>query len=144
MATFSCNDIDGLILSMEEFARLPDNAIEDILVAGAEVVRKAHVEAIGSTFQQRTGQLMKSPAIVIRRDKGPVAYIYPRGNHHIYHAKGGGSTVASDQDVGFVHEFGGHGNPATAWMLNANEKCAEATVDAEEKALDKWLNSLNL
>lgn len=88
--------------------------------------------------------------------------IYPEGTHHTYKAKvstytkmnwgrkgiaktkGGGSKNASNQDVGFVHEFGGHGNAATQWMREANEKHAGEAVEAEFAVFDKWHKSHNL
>ena len=145
MATFICNDIDGFVLNMEEFAQLPDSTIKDMLADGAEVVRKAHADAIRENFDQKTGRLIGSPKVKLKRKgQGWYALIYPDGTHHTYHARKGGTGVARNADVGFVHEFGGHGNAATMWMYNANEKSADATAEAEEKAYDRWLKSLNL
>lgn len=141
MATFTCNDIDGFVVNMEEFSRLPKDKVKDILEAGAEVIRKAHVEAIGSQLRN-TGRLMGSPKVKIVAG-ATYALIYPDGTHHTYHAKKG-SGVARNADVGFVHEFGGHGNPALGWMRNANEKSADATAEAEMKVFDAWLKTLNL
>lgn len=141
MATFSCNDIDGLVMDMDSFSRLPQAKIRDMLEAGAEVIRKAHVDAINASLK-RTGKLMGSPKIKIVAGKS-YALIYPDGTHHTYRAKTG-SGVARNADVGFVHEFGGHGNPALGWMQNANEKSADATVDAEMEVFDSWLTSLKL
>lgn len=142
MATFTCNDIDGFVLDMQEFARLPDGVIEDILRSGAEVIRKAHVEAINTQFGNPTGKLMGSPGIKIVKG-ARYALIYPMGTHHTYHAKKG-SGVARNAEVGFVQEFGGHGNQAHAWMLTANEKSADETAEAEAKVYDNWLKTLNL
>lgn len=145
MATFTCNDIEGFVMNMSEIARLPDETIADILEAGAKVVQKAHVEAISSNFRRRTGRLIGSPKIKMSRKGGSTyALIYPQGTHHTYHARSGGSGVAGNAEVGFVHEFGGHGNAAKAWMLNANEKCAESMAKAEEQVYDKFLASHNL
>lgn len=143
MATFSCNDIDGFVLDMEEFARLQESTIENILQAGAEVVRKAHVSAISSLLR-KTGKLMGSPKVIMKHKGGhPYALIYPQGTHHTYHAKKG-SGEAPNAEIGFVHEFGGHGNPGLAWMQDANEKSAEATTEAEMRVYDRWLNTLKL
>lgn len=145
MATFSCNDIDGFVVSMEEMAKLPERVIKDIVSSGANVIKEAHEKAIRSTFTPRTGRLMGSPKVFLKRKgKGWYALIYPEGTHHTYRAKKTGSGIAANAEIGFVHEFGGHGNAATAWMLNANEKSADATAQAEEQVYDEWLNSLNL
>lgn len=88
--------------------------------------------------------------------------IYPQGEHHTYRAKsgtytkmnwgragktkikGGGTAKASNQDVAFVHEFGGHGNTPTQWMREANEKHAGEAVEAEDAVFRKWQASHNL
>lgn len=58
--------------------------------------------------------------------------------------KGGGTAIASNQDVGFVLEFGGHGNDASQWMRTANEKHAGEAVEAEFAVFDDWHKSHNL
>lgn len=145
MATFTCNDIDGFMLSMKEFAELPDETIGNILEAGAKVVRNAHVEAI-SHFGHHTGRLLGSPKIkMCKSGRSRYALIYPDGAHHTYHARKGGATVARNADVGFVQEFGGHGNTKhLGWMRNSNEKSAEETTQAEADVYDRWLKTLNL
>lgn len=145
MARFSCNDIDGLVLSIEEVAQLPDGVMDDILTAGAEVIKKAHIASINQRFDKRTAKLIGSPSIFLKRGRqgGRYALIYPKGEHHRYHAKKG-DGVARNADVGFVLEFGGHGNNAVGWMREANESSADAMVSAEEKVYDAWLKSKNL
>lgn len=145
MATFRCNDIDGFLLDMESMARLDDEAIDSILLAGAEVVKKAHIAEIGRRFDRHTAKLIGSPKIYHKRSKNRQRYalIYPEGEHHRYHAKHG-DGVARNADLGFVHELGGHGNKATNWMRIANEGCAGAMAEAEEKAYDAWLKTHNL
>ena len=146
MARFNCNDIDGFLLSMDEMARLDDTAIDSILTAGAEVVRSAHVTAIGQNFDKHTAKLIGSPTVFLKLGRRGERYalVYPKGEHHTYRAKKGGSGKATNADLGFVHEFGGHGNKAVGWMRNANERCADAMTNAEEKAYDAWLKSKNL
>ncbi len=145
MATFQCNDIDGFCLDMEEFARLPDDTVREMLAAGAEVVRDAHVQAI-SKMGQHTGHLIGSPRVkMVNGTRGRYALIYPDGTHHTYHARKGGTGTARNAEVGFVQEFGGHGNTKhLQWMRDANEKSADATTEAEARVYDKWLKSINL
>lgn len=145
MATFTCNDIDGFVVSMAEMAKLPEPVIKDIVQSGANVIREGHESAIRQTFTARTGRLLGSPKVFLRRrGRSWYALIYPEGQHHTYRAKKAGGGIATNAEVGFVHEFGGHGNAATAWMLNANERNADATAQAEEQVYNEWLNSLNL
>ena len=130
---------------MEEMSRLDDSAVTSILSAGAEVVRQAHVDTIGQMFDRHTARLIGSPTVHLKLGKRGERYalIYPKGEHHTYRAKSG-SGKATNADVGFVHEFGGHGNRAAGWMRNSNERCSGAMADAEEKAYDNWLKSKNL
>lgn len=145
MATFECNDIDGFALDMEEFAKLPDETVSNMLAAGAEVVRNAHVQAI-SKMGKHTGHLLGSPQIkMAKNSRGRYALVYPGGTHHSYRPRRGGTAEARNAEVGFVQEFGGHGNiKHLQWMRNANEKSAEATTEAEAKVYDMWLKSINL
>lgn len=146
MASFRCNDIDGFVLDMESMARLDGGAVDSILSAGAEVVKKAHAAEIGRRFDRHTAKLIGSPAVYLKlgRNGERYALIYPKGEHHRYRPKSGGDGVARNADLGFVHEFGGHGNAATGWMRDANDGCAGATAEAEEKAYDAWLKTHNL
>ena len=144
MASFEVNGIEGFVLSMQEMAKLPDCVVDDILQEGAKVVKKAHTEAIAQHFTTRTGALIGSPTIFLKKNGTKrYALVYPGGQHHTYRAKKG-KGVARNADVGFVHEFGGHGNTAKNWMRTANEKCAEEMTDAEFKAYDAWLKILDL
>jgi len=152
MARFSCNDIDGFVLSMEEIAMLDDDAVTSILSAGAEVIRQAHVDSINRHFDKRTAKLIGSPKVHMKVGSGRnghgakerYALVYPAGEHHKFNAKSGGTGTATNADLGFVHEFGGHGNEAAGWMREANERDADAMVEAEEKVYDTWLKSKNL
>lgn len=167
MARFNAEGIEGLALSFEEFANIPDDVVENILLAGGEVIRDAHAEAINRKFAKHTGHLLGSPTIISKAGGKSNGFnrhvlVYPQGEHHKYHAKSrayidhnwgriggikqtkGGEKSATNSDVGFVHEFGGHGNDASQWMREANEKAADAMVDAELAVYDAWLNTLKL
>lgn len=144
MARFNAEGIEGLQLSFEEFADLPDDVVEDILLAGGEVIRDAHIEAINRRFDKHTGHLIGSPTIQPKAGNQRYVLVYPRGTHHTYQATKGGNAKATNADVGFVHEFGGHGNESSQWMREANERAADAMVDAEAAVYDAWLNKLKL
>ena len=163
MAQFDTNGLDALILDMEEIEEIDDDTMLEMLTAGGEVIREAHVEEIQSTFDTKTGKLMGSPK-VFPKFKGGSRYVlvYPEGAHHTYRArvssyvkmnwgragqlksKGGGNQTATNSEVGFVQEFGGHGNDATQWMRKANEKHADEAVDAEYSVFDAWHRKHNL
>lgn len=148
MARFNAEGIEGLALSFEEFSEIPDSVVEDMLMAGGEVIKKAHEDAIKRTFRRRSGHLADSPAVHLKSGSERNFFqrhvlIYPKGIHHTYHAKSG-EKKASNAEVGFVQEFGGHGNEPTQWMREANEKAMDACVDAELAVYDKWLKSKSL
>ena len=183
MARFSCNDIDGFLLDMEEIAQLPDDVTDDMLMAGAEEIRKAHVRSLNKHFDKHTAKLIGSPKVFLKRGTGDhhlsrqwsnskstskyheagerYALVYPSGEHHKYRKKTHSYTdynwgragktkttsedgTATNNDLGFVHEFGGHGNEATGWMREANEDGADDMVKAEEKVYDAWIKSKKL
>lgn len=167
MARFNAEGIEGLALSFEEFSEIPDSVVEDMLMAGGEVIKKAHEDAIKRTFKRRSGHLADSPAVHLKAGGKANGFrrhvlVYPKGTHHTYHAKSrayvpynwgrvgkvkqtkGGEKKASNAEVGFVQEFGGHGNEPTQWMREANEKAMDACVDAELAVYDKWLKSKGL
>lgn len=163
MATFDTNGLDALILDLDEIKEIDDGTISEMLKAGGRVIQKAHTEEIKARFTTRSGKFATSPQIFEKMGRGSrYVLIYPAGTHHTYRkrtstytkmnwgrkgktrTKGGGAGTALNQDVGFVHEFGGHGNTATQWMREANEKHAGEAVEAEFAVFDEWQKSHNL
>lgn len=176
MASFDTTGLDALIIDLDEIGNIPDNVTDDMLEAGGEVIRKAHVEAIKNTFGKVSGRLEISPVVrkkETNRNHGigsgnfragadtKYVLVYPEGEHHTYNAraktytkmnwgkpktttKGRHEKEATNQDVAFVHEFGGHGNAATQWMRETNEKHADEAVEAEFAVFDEWQKSHNL
>ena len=162
MASFNTMGLDALILDLDEISELDEETAQAMLEAGGEVIRQAHVAEIKARFSSHSGKLAASPT-VYKKMSGSKRYvlIYPEGSHHTYKARVSTYTKmnfgkkgktrarknagnASNQDVGFVHEFGGHGNAATQWMREANEKHAGEAVEAEFAVFDKWHKSHNL
>lgn len=165
MASFDTMGLDALILDLDEIGEIDEDTITGMLEAGGEVIRKAHVEAIKNIFGKVSGHLEASPTVYIKTSSkgGNYRYVlvYPEGAHHTYGAraktyvkmnwgkpeiktKGKHKKEATNQDVAFVHEFGGHGNAATQWMRETNEKHADEAVEAEFAVFDEWQKSHNL
>lgn len=160
---FETNGLDELILDMDEIKEIDDDTMWGMLDAGGDVIQKGHEEEIKATFTSHTGKLIGSPTVRRKMD-GSLRYVlvYPAGEHHTYKARSGSHTkvqgkrkryyatasdgrkITTNQDVGFVQEFGGHGNAATQWMRTANEKHIDEAVDAEYDVFDRWLKSHNL
>lgn len=147
MARFDTNGLDGLMISMERLAELPDNVVTDMLMAGGEVIAAGQRQELVSIGLVKTGTLKEAIQISKKRSTAIGAryvLVYPYGKHHTYRAKSGVDKEATNNDVGFVHEFGGHGNVPRNWMWSANEKHAEEAVDEEERVYDHFLKSNGL
>ena len=162
MATMTTTGLEELALNMNELANIPQRVIDEMLMAGGEVIRTGHQTELRSQSLVDTGCLISAVQIHKKRHSVTEHYVlvYPYGMHHTYNArsssytkmnwgrsgrtmsKGGGLKKATNNDVGFVHEFGGHGNRASQWMRIANEKYIEKAVDAEFKVYDQYLTSL--
>lgn len=168
MAKFNATGIDGLTLSMQEFAQIPDDVVEEMLAAGAKVVTKTQKEKIKQLGLVDSGKLMASIKAFskvgkIRGEQKRYFLVYPAGKHgtrkrrlvtkqykNSKHGRtytfGGDVKAVTSAEVGFIHEFGAPKRKikASQWMRKANEECAEATTNAEFEVYDRWLKSKNL
>ena len=168
MASFSVNGLDEFQLSLREIAQLPDNVVEEMLDAGAEVAVQAHKRKLRSLRLVDTQKLVNSiKAHKKLRVKDGLrkryVLVYPTGKHGTYHRKevtkvyknsrhgrtytvGGDVKTVTNNDVGFVHEFGApkRGIPAKQWMKQANEECADEVERVEFEVYDRYLKSKNL
>lgn len=168
MAKFNAQGIEGLALSFQEFAEIPDEVVEKMLDAAAEVTVKAHKDSIRAMGLVDTGKLLNS--IEAHKKAGSArngwqrhVLVYPTGKHGERHRKlvtktykrskhgrtytvGGDIKDVTNNEVGFIHEFGAprKGIPAKEWMRTANEKCAAEVEQAEFAVYDEWLKSKNL
>jgi len=168
VARFNAKGIDQLSLSFEEFAAIPDDVVEEMLVEGGKVVVAAHkqsVQALGLVDSGRLRNSITAHSKVRRRggiseryvlvypegkhgdrNRRKVTKAYKRSKHGRTYTVGGDTVEVTNNEVGFIHEFGAprKGIPAKQWMAKANEACAEEMVAAEYAVYNRWLNSLNL
>lgn len=164
MAKFNATGIEGLELSFDEFERMPEKVIDDILDAEARVVVSAHKASISSLGLVDSGKLRDSIKAHKKVGGGKrYVLVYPEGTHHTYngvkktkayirskhgrtYTYGGGTKVATNNDVGFVHEFGApkRGIKASQWMETANQRSADEIAAAAYTVYDNWLKSINL
>lgn len=168
MAKFNAQGIEGLELSLEEFSKIPDNVVDEMLRAGGEVVVKAHKRSIEKLGLVDSGKLRDSikahPKVLTKdgirqrsvlvyptgkhgtRNRKKVTKVYKRSKHGRTYTVGGDTVDVTNNEVGFVHEFGAphRGIPASQWMKKANEASANDMVAAEFAVYDQWLKSLNL
>ena len=165
MAKFNATGIEGLSLDMKTFLSLSDEMVDKILMAQGEVVAAAQKKSIAGLGLVDTGKLRDSITILPKvRNRKRYVIVYPQGNHgQAYLRKtvtkayarsksgrtytyGGDVKKVTNQDVGFVHEFGAPGRhiPASLWMKKANDSSEPASNAAGQAVLDEYLTKSNL
>lgn len=169
MATFRAKGTDDLRLSMQEVAEIPDEVKYQMLEAGAQAAVSGQKRAIRAAGLVNTGKLVESvrPFRKLYKDRYgdfiPSVVVYPYGAHHKYtrrivtktykrsksgrtYTVGGNVATATNNDVGFVLNFGSkrRGIKAAEWMEKAVAQSAAAVEKAEFEVYDKWLTSKDL
>ena len=168
MARFNAQGIEGLALSMQEFAEIPDEVVEEMLSAAAEVTVRAHKRKIRTLNLVKSEKLVDSIKAVHKaggqkngwkrhvlvypsgkrgtRKRKTVTKVYKNSKHGRTYTVGGDLKDVTNAEVGFIHEFGApkRGIPAKQWMRQANEDCAPEVERAEFEVYDRWLKSKNL
>lgn len=163
MARFNARGIEGLELSMEEFAAIPDEIVEEMLEAGSQIVvaaQKRKIEQLGLVDTHTLADSIRAFHKMGDRDNGWKRYVlvYPYGKHGERNRKlvvkaykrskhgrtytvGGDRVDVTNNEVGFVHEYGApkRGIKAKMWMRQANEEAADDMVAAEARVYDRWL-----
>lgn len=164
MARFNCSGLDEFALSLQEIAEISDDVKEDMLSAGADVAVSALKESVSKYGIVDTGELRDSIKKFLKHSKDgePYYLVYPYGTRKKAKVKKMGRERAygsngvkrykpvkrkmSNNDVGFVHEFGApyRGIPARPWMSTTVEASADEIAAAEFEVYDKWLKSKDL
>lgn len=170
MAKFNAEGIDGLELSLAEIEALPEDVVCEILDAGADVVvaeQKRVLKSMGLYKSHALHDSVQGFRKVGKVDGSKKRYvmIYPYGTRRFYNRKlqekigyghkyrkaraytvGGDRKAVTNNDVGFIHEFGAprKGIQAKQWMRKANINAAEAMAAAEFSVYDRWLKSKDL
>lgn len=164
MARFDCSGLDDFALSLQEIEEIPDDVKDEMLSAGADVAVSGLKKTVSKYGLVDTGELRDSIQKFRRRSKGGELYylVYPYGTRKKAKIKKLGRERAygsngvkrykpvkrkmSNNDVGFVHEFGApyRGIPARPWMSTTVEASADEIAAAEFDVYDKWLKSEDL
>ena len=152
MAKFNATGIEGLALSMEQFAAIPDQVVKEMLDAGAAVVVRYHRAEVSAQGLVKSGKLLGSikahpKSGSAKNDWKRYVLIYPAGQHGTYRARStAGAKVVTNSEVGFIQAYGAprKGIRATDWMSKANAKAAPEVEKAELAVYDRWLKSLDL
>nr|DAW28832.1 MAG TPA: hypothetical protein [Caudoviricetes sp.] len=161
MANFSVHGVDALIEDMLALEEIPDEVVDKMLKASADIALRAMQDSLKKLGLIDTQQLFDSLTAVQKRNKqGKIYYlIYPRGTRHDYltvgkirrvgikgHRKSGQAIKMTNNDVGFVLEFGAprRNKKAYQWMRTALEGCADEILAVQTRIYDEWLKSKNL
>lgn len=140
MAEFGVTGLDELMLSMQEIAQIPDDVVDDILNAQADVTVEAQKAAGRQLGVEDTGitlQKLKKGRIKLRKGQR-VLYITPTGSRKR------GKTRTRNAEIALINEFGKKGQKARPFIKLGNEKSAEAATAAGFRVYDRWLKSKNL
>ena len=164
MARFDSYGLESLLVSIEELADIPGDVADEMLLAAGEVIQKYHKEEISSLGLVETGKLRDSVRVFLKRSGfGRYVLVYPYGKHSEYNRRlkvkaykrskhgrtytvGGDVQEVTNNDVGFLMEFGAPGKniDPKQWMRLANEKGIDEAIDAESAVYSRWLNSKGL
>ena len=143
MAEFSCNGLDGLMLSLQEVAEIPEEVQDEMLRAGADVVAQAQREKVKAygiydgSSPRHVADTIKPGRVKLKKGQR-VIYVTPTGSRRR------GKSVTRNAEILFVNEYGKRGQKARPAIRDANEACAEQMVSAQMAVYDKHLRSKDL
>ena len=140
MAKLSVDGLDGLMLSLEEIASIPDDVVQAMLDAEAQVVEEAQI-AQGMTMEvydtKQTLRSIRRGRMKRAKDGSRVVYITPQGRN---------DRGERNAAVAFINEYGVPSRkiPPRPFIAVANEKAAGPAVAEAEKIYDEILRSKDL
>lgn len=120
---------------------MPDDVIDAILDAQADVVVSAQQAKARAYGVHRTGLLIKSikkGSTKRAKDGSRTLFVAPHGSRKR------GKTTTTNAEIAFLNEYGKRGVKARPFMRDANEESAEATTAAGRAVYDAWLESKGL
>lgn len=138
MARFIFDELNDLISDFVSIATLPDDVIDGMLNAEADIVVEAQKEKGEAYGVHRTGVTLDSiqkGKRIIGKENGSSLVVYPTGRN-----KNGNRNA----EVAFINEFGKRGQKARPFIKDANEAAADQAVAAAMAVYDAYLKSKNL
>lgn len=164
MARFECSGLDDFALSLQQIESLPEDVENKMLSSGADVAVAELKKSVTMYGLVDTGELRDSIKKFhkISRNQKQYYLVYPYGARKKAKVKklarvriyGTGrkkqyaikKVRMTNNDVGFVHEFGAphRGIPARPWVSLVAEEYADDITEAEIRVFDDWLKSNNL
>lgn len=157
MARFTFNGIDSLDAEFDKLTSVSDDVMYGILEAGAEVLKTSQQRVLRrlGLMDPKVPQLINSLTVTrITRHENPAVQLRPTGkrknkkNSYTRHKKisdgsnrrhSSGSYANTNEEVGYMLEYGTPRMPAKHWMEKGNEEGIDGCVAAEEAAWNKYL-----
>lgn len=129
MASFNEFGIEELIGSFEKLANIPNEVIDEMCSAAADIA----VPAFKAAVPVKTGQMRDSIKKLKRKNNKtgePFYVVRPQGTRK---PEGKATKGVRNAEVGFVLEYGApHKHlPALQWMSKTNEQIADQCVKAQ-------------
>lgn len=137
MAIMTTDGMTEFAVAMEEIGYIPDDVLNEMLQAQADVIEPAQKKKGRAYGVHRTGVTLDS----IRRGKpkktrnGKAIYVSPEGTN---------SDGNRNAEVAFINEFGKHGQAPRPFIRDANEEHADEAVEASAKVLNDFYDSKGL
>lgn len=150
MAKVEFKGIDEVELSFKELAALPDELIDKMLNARADVIveaQRAEARKLGKEYRNKGQAKDYSTGLTARSiQKGKVKvkngqrvlYITPVGSRKR------GKTVTRNAEIAFLNEFGTKTIQARNFLRKANEQSADAATAAEFEVYSRYLEEKGL
>lgn len=140
MAEFNFSGLEEITLDMQQVAQLPDEVIDAMLNAKADVTAAAQKSVGRMMGVERTGLTLRSiKKGKIKLKKGQrIIYVTATGSRKR------GEKRVRNAEIAFLNEFGTRKIKARPFIRTANEQSAEAATAAAMKIYDEWLESHNL
>lgn len=140
MAKIEVNGLGELFAAFDDFASLPEELLDNMLRAEADVVEPAIKAKAHAYGVEDTGLLISS----IKRGKikrsrdGKTLSIEAQGS------RTRGNITTRNTEVAYLNEYGSRKVKARPFMRDATEESEAEAVKAAEKVYDNYLKSKNL
>jgi len=145
MARFSTSGIDDIIESMKKLGELSGEVADEMLLAGAEQVKRAWRRAAEIHKLKLTGQLIESIGYAKKtKSIGDVKTIdiYPQGASAYTEVDGkrvDRKKPVRNAEIAFINHYGTSKSPGTHWVDTADALSEQAATDAMAEVWDKFL-----
>lgn len=140
MMKLSTEGLESLFDDLTAVMELPDSVVLDMLTAEGEFIaaaQTAEAKAMGVFDTGKTASSIIVEKKLTQKGASRSLLVKPDGNR----TDGNKRRIA---EVAFINEFGKTGQPARPFIGTANEKSADAAVQAAADVYDKYLKSKNL